>query len=542
MIGTCARQVSGMLAAAAGIVVALATGGQALAADPDACASLVGQVVPAEQIALPTRGAKVVAAAEVMSFDQTAIIYCRVSGIISPIDAAAPDIHFDLALPKNWNGKALMLGGGGVDGFVPGVGGPIMPQPGITMRTPVMRGYAVFGSDSGHQQSAAKDLDASFMANDEALANFGGDALKKTHDMALALIQRRYGRTPSRTYFAGTSNGGREAFQVMQKWPADFDGVIAAFPAFNLMANSLQIGNTGRLLAAPGAWMSAEERGQLLAKVVSACDKLDGLRDGLISNVAACHVDLTADSCTGQAAQGGGPCLTPPQKAWLRAYGSQAAIPGLGPNGHYPGFPITSGVFLKSGEFGFKAPNGDQDLPAFAQFYADIVRYGITRDPTFDWRSFDPEHPGKYADQIGALSKIVDATNPDLAPFAARGGKLIVWHGLADQVVSHHSLEAYHAAVEQRLGHDKLESFARFYMVPGLGHGVGLFVPYWDPLTALEHWVEDGAAPVNPVAMDGTPDGKGRRRPLCEMGTWPVYVSGDPQAAESFKCGVGAGH
>lgn len=528
------RKISSMIAVAAvAWGAALASGAPARAEGQDPCLSLVGATVPAAKIGLPTRGARVTSAAQVMPAQPLPGTYCRVTGVISPIDPKAPDIQFALALPKTWNGKAMMVGGGGLDGYVPDVSGPVLRQL-LPIATPLMRGYAVFGGDGGHQQAANKDIDGSFMSNDEALANFGGAALKKTRDVAMALIERRYGRSPSRTYFTGASNGGHEAYLVAQRYPADFDGVIAAYPVWNFVPNSLQIGNTGRLIARPGAWMSQERRAAIEAATIKACDDLDGAHDGLISNYSACHVE--PPPCGPNAAPADA-CVTPEQAAWLKAFGSRDALPYL--HTTYPGFPVNQGVLLTTGEYGVQAPADEESLPMFAKFYSDVVRYGIARDPTFDWKSFDPTKPGPYAARIAAMSDLVDAKNPDLSAFERRGGKLLTWHGLADQVVSHEAYLAYHSAVVEKLGEARVRNFARFYLVPGLGHGVGHFMPVWDPLTVLERWVEGGVVPGQIIATDDSVEGHGRSRPLCEIGAWPAYSGGDINSASSFHCAAG---
>ena len=158
--------------------------------------------------------------------------HCRVSARISPVDPAAPNILFRVALPTSWNQKALMYGGGGFDGSIPNVTGNV--PAGATDRVlPVTRGYAVFASDSGHQAGARGSLDGSFGLNDESLANWGGDALKKTRDAAMYVIMARYGAAPLKSYFAGGSTGGREALQSIQRWPEDWNGAIAWYPAWN---------------------------------------------------------------------------------------------------------------------------------------------------------------------------------------------------------------------------------------------------------------------------------------------------------------------
>jgi hypothetical protein len=204
------------------------------------CAALAGLDIPARVVGLPTTGGEVTGTALVAPSGSgvTAIgEYCRVDAALHPVDPAAPDIRMQVALPTTWNQKALMFGGGGYDGTIPALDGNVPFGPDDAPK-PLGRGYATFASDSGHQAPAgflpATSLYGEFLADDEALHNFAGDALKKTRDAAGFVIGRYYDRnTPRQTYFAGGSTGGREALAVAQRWARDIDGVIIVYPAFN---------------------------------------------------------------------------------------------------------------------------------------------------------------------------------------------------------------------------------------------------------------------------------------------------------------------
>ncbi|WP_337187490.1 tannase/feruloyl esterase family alpha/beta hydrolase [Phenylobacterium sp.] len=505
-------------------------------ADDARCTALRGLALPAARLGLPTRGVQVVSAEPV----RTAPAHCKVAGAIRPIDTQAPDIRFELALPVAWNGKALMIGGGGFNGVIPDVSGDIMRQPAPDVASPLSRGYATFGSDSGHQQTPGGGQDGAFLANDEALANYGGDALKKTRDAAAALIERRYGAPPRRTYFAGASNGGREAFRVIQRWPQDFDGAIVAYPMWDFTGTAMQFGAVARRVVAPGATTPPATRQWLFDAIMGRCDPLDGLADGLISNVAACRVPLETFACAtpGQRAE---PCLTGPQMAWLRAYDAPAALPYLGRGAGYPGHPVLQGMRIGAEDAGDDPALYARRRMGFAHWYGEYLRHAIVRDPSFDALAVDPVDPGPLAPRIRAVAALLDAGETDLSAFARRGGKLILWHGLADPKVSHRATEAYHAGLTARMGGDRVRRFARFYLVPGFGHGDGDFIPVWDPLTALEAWSERGRAPDTPVARDRAAGHAGRARPLCEIGTWPRYVGGDARSATSFRCTPDAG-
>lgn len=245
------------------------------------CEQMLEQTVASAHIGLPTQGAKVTAALSVpASGEGVAAVseHCLVTGEIAPVDPAAPSIRFQLALPTQWNQKLptqwnqklLMLGGGGLDGLIPNVVGNVPAGP-VDAALPLARGYAVFGSDSGHQAGPLASLDASFGLNDEALNNYNtGDALKKTRDVATALIKARYAQEHSRAYFAGGSTGGREALTAIQRWPADWDGAIAWYPARAGMVSILGGHRMSRALAQPGAYPNAAKREALFKAAVQA--------------------------------------------------------------------------------------------------------------------------------------------------------------------------------------------------------------------------------------------------------------------------------
>jgi hypothetical protein len=232
------------------------------AAHSGACERLQGFVVPPSEIGLPTSGASVTTAKAIAASGSGAAAlpdYCQVMGKISPVDRSAPDIDFEVALPAQWNDKVVMFGGGGFDGTIPDVTGNVPNGP-VDKLVPLGRGYATFASDSGHQANALASQDGSFGLSDEAVRNFGGDAIKKTRDAALAIIKARYAHAPREAYFAGDSTGGREAVTAIQRWPSDWDGAIAWYPAWNDAAALLAGQRMNRALAKPDAYLSTGKR------------------------------------------------------------------------------------------------------------------------------------------------------------------------------------------------------------------------------------------------------------------------------------------
>jgi len=527
------------------------------------CAALTGMTIPAAQIRLPTSGAKITKASMVSAAPGQGQTpghpdYCLAVGEIAPIDDTAPNIEFNVGLPANWNSKAFMLGGGGFDGFVPDVTGtPFTAEGGPA---PLARGYAVFSSDSGHKSSGPPlALDASFALNREALLNWEGDALKKTHDAALAVIKQGYGRGPSTAFFAGGSGGGRQALMAAARWPADWNGVIALYPARDGVALALQALRTSQALTAPGAYLPPAKRALLYQAALARCDELDGVKDGVISNVRGCHAvfDPATASLNGAplrcpgGADAGPTCLSDAELTALRTIDRPSALPFALASGDtsLPGFnvytsdtgrPVTSQVqgAVTLFAFGMAPPATPPGTGmSFAFSIADqVVRYMITQDPTFDPLKFDISHPGRYADRLRELSQ-VDARDLAMGGFARKGGKVLILQGTDDFEVSPRATEAYYAQLRQSLGAAAVARTVRFYEVPGFAHTVStIFRPTWDPVSAIEGWAEHGIDPADRLFATDATGVPGRTRPLCRYPTWPKYESGDVNAAASFVC------
>lgn len=514
------------------------------------CAGLVGLEIPAKALGLPTSGGEVTAA-QLMpaSGTGTAAVpaHCQVDAAIHPVDPAAPDIRMRLALPEAWSGKAMMFGGGGYNGTIPNVRQNVPFGP-VDAPTPLGRGYVTFASDSGHQADLTHlptaSLDGSFGVNEEAVRNFSGDALKKVRDAAQVVVHAAYGQKPKRSYFAGGSTGGREALAVAQRWPKDFDGVISAYPAWNAATLDLFFGHVAHVMGAPGAFPGPAEQRLLHQSVMATCDPDDGLVDGVISDEAGCDFDPEVLLCPEGTAPGA-TCLSREQidavsdvsSAWELGYDVASGETG------YPGFPLLSGAHMFTPILGFGTQPPADPMPVTAgygaQFWDQWVRYFVTRDETAGAFDVDPSAPGPWHARISELTALQDVNQVDLRPFARAGGKLLLVHGAADELVSHRSTVEYYERVRAAVGDDVAERFLRFYLVPGANHANFPPVDFsaaWDSLTALDTWVEEGRAPVDPVATDGDPARGLRTRPLCEWPAWPAYVGGDPARAASFTC------
>jgi hypothetical protein len=529
----------------------------AAAQAPAPCAALTGIAIPATAIGLPTSGGTVTSAV-VVPATATVAEHCLVNAGILPVDPAAPRILFRVALPAAWNGKALMYGGGGFDGSIPNVVGNV-PAGAPDQPLPVTRGYAVFASDSGHQAGPLGSLDGSFGLNDEALRNWGGDALKKTRDAATYVITAHYAAAPRRAYFAGGSTGGREALQSIQRWPQDWDGAVAWYPAWN-QASAMLGGQVATLaLARPGAYPNPNKRLALFQSALQTCDQLDGLIDGIVSHQAACNAAFDPATAMWNAsplrcpggADTGDTCLSDAQIAAVRTMNAPAhfGFPLARGNQGYPGYnvwgadlgmawaspvqPTVAFLNLASAQPANPMPAG---APYISRQLDQVLKHIITRDLQFDPLSFDPQQHSKWSLRWRELSRMIDQS-PDLSGFAARGGKLLLAHGLHDVLVSSRATAEYYERLVQMFGQSAVDAFARYYEVPGYGHAVSSqFNATWDSLAALDAWVEGGVAPAHQVTRDtvGVP---GRTRPLCDYPKWPRYNGvGDVNTAASFTC------
>lgn len=529
-----------VLLPAAGILTTAPAG----ATTAPGCAGLDQMKIPASVMSLPTSGGQVTSTAVMTSVVSGKIVqYCQVDADIFPVDHTAPAIKMRVALPYGWNRRAMMFGGGGYDGSIPDVTENVPFGP-TNEPAPLARGYATFASDSGHEQSptALPSLDGSFGMNDEALTNFAaGDALKKTRDASLFLLRNAYQEQPDEVYFAGGSTGGREALDVAQRWPTAFNGVISAYPAWNNLAEILDLGYLAQILSKPDAFPGPDKQTLLYNSVISACDGLDGVKDNVVSNPDACHFDPRVLRCPDGADTGPG-CLSDAQIAAVTAMSSPFRWPYPVASGEtqYPGFPFLSGSDMRTPFLGFGTTAPANPMPQTSgyglQYWDQWVKYFLTRDPNYNSLAVDPRNPGEWLSRISYLSTIEDRNNADLRPFFRAGGKLVLLHGAADELVSPRSTNDYYTRVRTIVGAQETDASLRYYVVPGANHanfGTPAFAASWDSLTALENWVEKGQSPSNPVVADANHN---RTRPLCAYPEWPRYRAGDPNSASSFVC------
>ncbi len=532
----------GPVIAAALLAVFVPSGASATEATAaNSCAVLTGMRIPASAISLPTKGAVVESATQAnKDAAGAATSFCDVTGHIAPVDPAAPAIRFRVSLPERWNDRAVQYGGGGYSGSIANTASwnahGLRSGP-----TPIAQGWVVAGDDSGHQAPSSDD--ASFAVNDEALANFGSQHIKKTHDVVVALIQTRYGRPPKHFYFTGGSTGGREALTAAQRYPDAFDGVVANYPTADFLGLRLW----GAALATAvysdnsAGWIPPALVAKIAADGVEACDGLDGAKDGIVANMTACRAGakarLQAMRCKGAA---DGQCLTPAQiDRTVAVYheGYQTNWTAAGRPVRYLGYSALEGMPMQIGSQAQPMEPIKSGPNAHHSDRADqFMKFFVTRDPNFKLLSFDVHRPGKWEARLQTIAKDIGATSPDFDAFHRRGGKIIWAQGLDDASVSPYTNLALYQALVAHYGQAEADKFVRFYFEPGQGHGIGTFVYGWDNLKVLDDWVDAGKAPAQPVAYDTNAKTAGRSRPLCAYPTWPKYTGGDVDKADSFQC------
>lgn len=528
----------------------------AQAISSDSCATLSSMTISAEDIALPTRGARVTAAALVAASDQGVPAHCLVSAQIAPIDANAPNIEFRVASPLTWNGKIVMYGGGGLDGFIPDITGN-QPVARLAM-SPLARGYAVFGSDGGHQGPGP-----AFAQNRESYLNYLGEALKKTHDASLLIITRAYGRAPARSYFLGNSRGGAEGITVAARWPDDWDGIVSLFPARAGESALMMFGMLYReqVLAAPGAWLSPEKRELLFNAALERCDGLDGGADGVISNIEGCRAVFDPANATlrgnplrcAGGVDAGPTCLSDAQIRALRLIDQpvRSGFPEATGDTTFPGYNILTSdsgrpsayqVANAPATFGLgEVAPGTPFRPGmalstwFAHAYTQVF---LGLGPDFDPYSFDITNPPRdIAERYTQLARL-DTHDTDLTAFARRGGRLILAHGTDDMLLSARWTQRYYEMARAQLGARQAQRSLRYYEIPGYSHGDGhVFNASWDMLSAIERWVEEDIDPAEREIVADLTGVPGRTRPLCLYPRFARYTgSGDLNAAASFVC------
>jgi feruloyl esterase len=535
------------------------------------CSTMVGRSIDASLIGAPTSGATittaVLTAATVAntSITSRAPEYCNITGRILPFDPGSIVINFRVSIPTEWNQKSWQIGGGGTDGSIPGM----MTAPGSrpfsamspnNIASPIALGYALYGGDSGHTSGNTWIDNPNFPTLSESFQNFTFDALKKTHDAAVAIMNLMYGKKPAINYFGGQSQGGREALAAMTRYPADYDGILSQdFLAYfaNLNYNP-QLQGTFQL--DPGTWVPSTKATALKNEVLRQCDAIDGLQDGIIQNYAGC-ADLfnpvthpnafAAIRCTGAETTS---CVTDAQIATLLGQSFMGQVNYNYPlkNGEtsYPGWgPLEGLSLLSSSQPALATGTSYTGAGAGGSLGIALVREYFCMSQTCNVLQVLSNLDAQQQ-KIQVLSEAVDISD-DWTPFKARGGKVMTDTSGADTISNPLAQFRLYDRVTSKLGQAAVDSFARFFVSPMTGHGGGgngATVPTTADLqTPMINWVENNVTPPEdpPVQMRLTTSGSGaatvftiaQSRPLCRYPKYPQYNgSGDANLASNYTC------
>lgn len=439
--------------------------------------------------------------------------YCEVTAVIVPVPNSK--ITAVYRLPEDWNGRMLGLGGGGFSGnlylTLP------LSGPGRAASVGLPRGYATAQTDGGHSSSLATDVSWT-RDNPTAVTDFSHRAIHEMTVLGKQVVASHYGRPPMKSYYQGCSTGGRMGLMEAQRYPDDYDGIVAGAPVHTLQVQSSTVVRD-QIFKAPGAAIPPDLMKIVHEAVLSACDARDGLKDGVVTDPRRCSWNPKSLQCKRDIA--GGSCLTPSQvDALNRAYRTVRTRAGVvGNYGLTRGSEAGWGPFVPTTPGPRNVLNGD---------LGDLIPL-MFGDSGFDPATFDIEKQ-QAAIHRTPFAAEYEASSSDLTKFFGRGGKLLLWHGLDDPAPSPFATIDYYERVVKASG----RSNVRFFAVPGMYHCTGgPGADSFDPLTALEQWVEKGAAPETMIATNRN---AGFERPVCAWPRLPYYRSGDPARAESFVC------
>ncbi|HEY0340281.1 MAG TPA: tannase/feruloyl esterase family alpha/beta hydrolase, partial [Steroidobacteraceae bacterium] len=359
--------------------------------------------------------------------------------------------------------------------------------------------------------------DTTWAANPESVTDFSYRAIHLMTTVGKAVVTRYYGKPQKRAYFQGCSTGGRQGLMEVQKFPDDYNGVISGAPVYSLLTQTSSLVRN-ETFAAAGAAITAGQIAKLHEAALAACDAQDGLKDGIVTDPRACSFDPAVLRCQAEAPTPD--CLTAPQVAAVRSVyaGVKTA------DGRTASYSLSRGGEGSWGSLG--SGRGNNSLGG--------LRQALFGNPDFDLRAFDPERDLQKA-RGSAFADLYEAKNPNITPFIARGGKLLLWHGFDDPGPSPLSTIEYYESARKATGAPTLDASLRLFLLSGVYHcGGGPGADHFDSLGALDRWVESGQAPVDMIAT--REDGK-LSRPVCQYPTLARYKgSGDPAAASSFEC------
>ncbi len=462
--------------------------------------------------------------------------FCRVAGVLKPSDDS--HIEFEVWMPATgWNGKFQGIGNGGFAGSISYAG----------LADAIRNGYAAASTDTGHKGGGT---DAGWaLGHPEKIVDFGHRAIHEMTVKGKAIVESFYGSSPRRSYFSSCSNGGRQALMEAQRYPEDYDGIIAGAPAnywSHLLLNAVSLMQA--TAGTPASYIPSSKLPAIQAAALAACDASDGVKDGVIENPARCRFDPAALLCGSTGGTESSQCLTAGQvKALRQAYdglrSSKGALlfPGYSPGGE-----------ADNGGWGPWITGQAPEKSLMFAFGTGYFRNMVYSNAAWDYKSFNLADDARNAEKPGL---ILNSTNPDLKRFEARRGKLILYHGWCDAAIPAQNAIDYYESVVKKMGRGTAERFVRLYMVPGMQHcgggagpnvfgqaGVARSDARQNISAALERWVEAGLAPAEIIAARyKTPGVVERTRPLCPFPQVARYKgSGDTNDAANFECGAQA--
>jgi feruloyl esterase len=433
--------------------------------------------------------------------------FCRVAATLTP--SRDSDIRIEVWMPagNRWNANFQAVGNGAWAGSI--------SYP--AMATALNDGYATASTDTGHTGNVATFIPG----HPEKVVDFAERAVHEMTVAAKAIIEANYGRRPTKSYFNGCSTGGRQALTEVQRYPADYDGVIAGAPAnYTSRLQGTQVWISGLVTKNPDAAIPAVKFAVLHAAALSACDARDGVKDGVIESPLKCVFDPKVLLCRGA---DGADCLTAAQvDAARKTY--QGPMTAKGVN-LYPGLEPGS-------ETGWATLSGARPM-AYAE---EVYQHLVFKDLNWNYLTFEPERDMRVgAKETGAL---MDAVDPNLRPYFYRGGKLLLYHGWADPGVPPRNTIHYYRSVVQTVGRSSASENLRLFLVPGMGHcGGGDGTSTFNAMAALADWAEQGHAPDQMRASRVRGGQTDRTRPLCAYPRVAKYEGkGSTDEAANFSC------
>jgi pimeloyl-ACP methyl ester carboxylesterase len=542
--------------------------GERVITTADVTVERVGTSIPASAMGEPVGGVTLSPPRWVEATD-SAVAYALVDGAIAPKDPKGKPINFRVLLPAGWSRRAVQMGGGGINGFVPMMRGERPGSP--------TAGFARYGSDSGHQMGGGRGgtgfspggggAGDEWALNEEAIRNFGYLQMKKTHDAAMVILERVYGERPRFNYYIGASQGGREALTVAQRYPADYDGIVADVPIVNFSTLMLAP-ELIRIQEKPlSNWVTRAKANAIRAEFIRQADKLDGLADGVIHNYMAARALF--DLSQGDPKRNPWAALRAPDgvdpnpadtSAKARLTDGQIETLKFIYSRYRFATPLANGVR----SFGMWVPNtdpagsgliaerrfrGQEGAGDNAPMHAHLGVLGVTGFlmQNLSANPLDYVEGGPLNKRREQISEWLDSTNPDLSAFYQRGGKMIVTIGTDDTLASPGAQLDYFQSVLDKMGREQVDAFARFYVIPQAGHGLSgrsygtngdgqsvasFQIPNgFDRTLLITGWVERDEPPGKTLVVTAG----GRSLPLCSYPNYPRYKGGPPESAASYE-------